>query len=241
MVIREHRAIHRNSKTTVQLGTMAISIDWWIAELRRHRATGIDQYERKLRSFGSNQGKLFEFIAEARAALLFLNNGIGVTMQDAPDLCLDFNGETIYAEVKHQHEKETDRRDESRMDAAAPYEWVQVGNVFDDEQQHGWQGMCTTAIKKVSQYVEDFPNILVFVNHSNSIDLHLRSAVNEFDDAVRKTGYASPLRKLGGLMMIRVNQSVGYNPNNVDFCYTLHALKPINPYFVDLMNQGQIA
>jgi hypothetical protein len=220
---------------------MVISIDWWIAELKRLGAKDVDQYERKLRSFRSNERKIFEFIAEARAAKLFLTNGVGVTMQDRPDLRLDFNGEIIYAEVKHQHEKEIDRRDEARMAAAGPYEFVQIGNVFDDEQQHGWQGMCATAIKKESQYVEGFPNILVFVNHSNSIDLHLRSAVNEFNDAVQKGGAGSPLRKLGGMMMIGINQSVGYNPNNVEFGYTSYALKTINPYFVELMNQGQIA
>jgi hypothetical protein len=220
---------------------MAISIDWWASELRRHGAEGIDQYERKLRSFSSNQRKLLEFIAEARAALLFLKNGIGVTMQDAPDLCLNFNGETIYAEVKHQHEKETDRRDEVPMATARPYEFVQIGNVFDDEQQPGWQGMCATAIKKESQYVEGSPNILVFVSHSNSLDLLLPSAMKEFDDAVRKAGVASPLRKLGGMVMIGFNQGVGYNPNNVEFCYADDAFKPINPNFAQLMNQGQIA
>ena len=78
-----------------------VSIDWWIGELRRHGASDVDQYEAKLRSFRDNEQKVFEFIAEARAALLFLRNGIKVVMQDRPDLRLSFNGETIYAEVKH--------------------------------------------------------------------------------------------------------------------------------------------
>jgi len=56
--------------------------------------------------------------------------------------------------------------------------------------------MCATAIKKDPQYAPGFPNILVFVNHSDSLDLHLRSAVNEFGGAVRNAGASSPLRKL---------------------------------------------
>ncbi len=67
---------------------MHISDDWWAAELRRLGANDADQYELKLRSFGQNEKKVLEFTAEARAARLFLTNGIGVTMQDRPDLKL---------------------------------------------------------------------------------------------------------------------------------------------------------
>jgi hypothetical protein len=217
-----------------------VSIDWWIGELRRHGASDVDQYEAKLRSFRDNEQKVFEFIAEARAALLFLRNGIKVVMQDRPDLRLSFNGETIYAEVKHYNEKETDRNDAKAM-AATPFEFIQVGNVVDDEGLHGWQQMCATAIKKAPQDAPGFPNILVFVNHSDALDLHLRSAVNEFDDAVRKAGASSPLRKLSGMMMLKNYQSVGWNATNVEFCYTSYALHAVDPKFVHLMTQGQLA
>ncbi len=220
---------------------MAILIDWWIAELRKLGAKNLDPYERKLRSFDQNEQKVFEFIAEARAALLFLRNGISVTMRDKPDLRLELGNEIIYAEVKHQNEKETDRRDAAAMAVAGPYEFVQVGNVFDDEQQHGWQGMCATAVKKQPQYIEGAQNILVFVNHSNSIDRHLRSAVNEFDDAVRKAGAASPLRNLGGMMMFAASYGPGSGWSNVEFIRTAYALQPINHRFAMMMCEGQLA
>jgi len=50
---------------------------------------------------------------------------------------LEREGETLYAEVKHMNEKETDRRDEEAMAAAGPFEFVQVGNIIDDEKSHG--------------------------------------------------------------------------------------------------------
>src|ERR1700720_1394019 len=162
-------------------------------------------------------------------------------MQDRPDLRLEFEGDTIYAEVKHQNEKETDRQDEAAMAAAGPFEFVQVGNVFEDEKQHGWQGMCATAIKKEPQYVDGARNILVFVNYSNSIDFHLRSAVNEFDDAVRKAGAASLLRKLGGMVMFAASYGPRNRWRNVEFCYTSYALNPINPRLAQMMREGQIA
>lgn len=220
---------------------MAISIDRWVAELRKLGAKNVDPYERKLRSFDQNQQKVFELIAEARAAILFLKNGISVSMQDKPDLRLELDNEIIYAEVKHLNEKETDRRDEAAIVAAGLHEFVQVGNVFDDEQQHGWQGMCATAIKKQPQYVEGAQNILVFVNHSNSIDLHLRSAVNEFDDAVRKAGAASPLRKLGGMMMFAASYGPRNGWSNVEFIRTTYALQPISHRFATMMCEGQLA
>jgi hypothetical protein len=70
-----------------------LSIDWWIAELRKLGANNVDSYEQKLRSFGQNEQTVVEFIAEARAALLFLRNGISVTMQDRPDLRLELDSE----------------------------------------------------------------------------------------------------------------------------------------------------
>jgi hypothetical protein len=127
------------------------------------------------------------------------------------------------------------------MDAAGPFEFVRVGNVFDDENQHGWQGMCATAIKKESQYIEGAQNILVFVNHSNSIDLHLLSAVNEFDDAVRKAGAASPLRKLGGMMLFASSYGPGNGWSNVEFIHTRYALQPISYGFANMMREGQLA
>jgi hypothetical protein len=77
----------------------------------------------------------------------------------------------------------------------------------------------------------------VFANHSDALDLHLRSAVNEFYEADRKAG-ASPLRKLSGMMMIKNYQSVGWNATNVEFCYAFYSLHAIDPQFVHLMSKA---
>ena len=101
--------------------------------------------------------------------------------------------------------------------------------------------MCATAIKKQPQYVGGAQNSLVFVNHSNSIDLHLRSAVNEFDDAVGKAGAASPLRKLGGMMMFAASYGPTNGWSNVEFIRTTYALQPISHRFAMMMWAGQLA
>jgi hypothetical protein len=50
-----------------------------------------------------------------------------------------------------------------------------------------------------------------------------RSAVNELNDAFQKAGAASPLRKLGGMIMFAAT----YGWSNVEFIRTTHALQPI--------------
>jgi len=62
--------------------SMAISIEQWVSALRSHGAKEVDQYKRKLRSFGAHEQKIFEMLSEARAALLFLRTGWQVTMRD---------------------------------------------------------------------------------------------------------------------------------------------------------------
>lgn len=219
---------------------MAISIDPIIAQLRAHGAKDVDQYERKLRSLGRNEQKVFEMLSEARAALMFLKAGLKVTMRDKPDLCLELNGQPLYAEVKHFNWKATDTRDEEAM-KGAPFEFVRVGNVVDDEGKHQYEQMCSTAMKKLTQYMPGFCNVLVFVNHSPSVDFMLRSAVNEFDDEVRRQGANSDLRKLSGMMMLATVASVGLDATNIELLPTRHAYKPLSYAFGAAMGQVQFA
>ena len=194
----------------------------------------------KLGSQRNNDQKVFQLLAEARAALLFLRKGWQVTMRDRPDLKLELEGQTIYADVKHQNEKETDRRDERAM-AAKPLQFMPVGNVIDDEGQHGWQGMCNTAIKKEPQYLEGEQNVLVFVSYSDSLDLLLQSAVNEFDDEVWRVGARSPLRKLGGMMMLTTSFGPRSGMSNVIFCPTSYPIKRISHSLATVLEHGQFA
>lgn len=219
---------------------MVSSIDPVISQLRAHGAKDVDQYERKLQSFRPNEQKVFEMLSEARAAFMFLKAGLKVTMRDKPDLYLELNGQPLYAEVKHFNWKATDTRDEEVM-KAAPFEFVRVGNVVDDEGKHQYEQMCSIAIKKVTQYIADFPNVLVFVNHSPSVDFMLQSAVNEFDDEVRKRGANLDLRKLSGMMMLATVASVGLDATNIDLLPTRHAYKPLSNAFAAAMGQVRFA
>lgn len=93
-------------------------IDDYISLLRTKGATGVDEYEQKLRGNARNQNKLDDLFFEGRAALMFLHHRWRVELRESPDLGLRLNGELLYAEVKHFYEKEQDRLDEQARLAA---------------------------------------------------------------------------------------------------------------------------
>ena len=92
--------------------------DWIYSKLKIKGATGIEQYERRLKENAGNEEVLNDLLFEARAALMFLHYDWFLLYQEIPDLELSLNGELLYAEVKHFREKEQDRLNTQAMLAA---------------------------------------------------------------------------------------------------------------------------
>ena len=192
-----------------------------IAQLQQAGANGVDEYAARLRSYGVDSPKVAEFISEGRVALMFLRNGWSVTLQDRPDLLLEFAGEKLYAEVKHFRMKAADRRDEAVMKATEDGGlFVRVGCVVGDEGRQAWEQMYDTAVKKAPQYIDGAANILIFDSHSNSLDLMLQSAVNEFDESIDRQGADPARRRLSGMMMLSPNLCISTGGTNVEFIPT---------------------
>ena len=61
---------------------------------------------------------------------------------------------------------------------------------------------------------------------------------DEFDDAVRKAGAATPHRKLGGMMMVAASYGPRDRWSSVEFIRTTYALQPINYRFAMMMSEG---
>lgn len=95
---------------------------------------GLAAYARKLRLNAGSPARLYDLLAEGRAALTFLRNGWRVEMRDSPDLMLERDGDVVYAEVKHFYRKLQDELDEQAMDAATDDDLlVPVGATVDLE------------------------------------------------------------------------------------------------------------
>lgn len=203
-------------------------INQYIAQLKTEGATGLEQYKQRIKNNTKNPAVLGDLLFEGRAALMFLRNGFRVAMRERPDLQIELDGEVVYVEVKHFHEKEQDRADEKAMREAIDL-LVPNGNLTESEGAPAWKQIATVAIRKASQYMSDGLNILVIESSSESLQLMLPSAVHEYDDEVLNSNDPC-LRRLNAMMLINTH-SIGFRPSgpwNIEFCQTAHAATPLS-------------
>jgi hypothetical protein len=216
-------------------------IDDCISNLRIKGATGIEQYEQRLKENAGNQEVLNDLLFEGRAALMFLRYEWRVVLRESPDLELSLNGELLYAEVKHFREKKQDVLDEQAM-LDATDELVPIGDLRETEKSQPWEQISEVAVKKAKddQYIEGAPNILVVESGSGSLDLTADSAVHAYDDEASKSGDLR-LRRLNGIMLINT-RSTAFRPSpwNVQFCTTSHAAVPLSGTLVQALDSFRL-
>ncbi|MDQ6705675.1 MAG: hypothetical protein M3Z85_06895 [Acidobacteriota bacterium] len=87
-------------------------IGYYADRLRTAGAHNVAEYEARLRQNAKNVPNLNNYLSEAVAALMLLDYGADVTMQDRPDLAAVLKGERFYAEVKHFNRKMQDNLNE---------------------------------------------------------------------------------------------------------------------------------
>ena len=167
--------------------------------LKKAHVHGIPEYIEKLHA-NSNNKNFADFYLEGIAAIMFSQAGFDVTLREAPDLALKFTNEQFYAEVKHFREKKQDRRDDAKMsepsDLLVPY-----GDTVPLEGKPAWEQVYDVAKKKINQYVEHAPNILVIESSSACIeDTEIPTAINMIDEDVR-SGKSPGLTKLNGILL----------------------------------------
>lgn len=203
-----------------------------IAQLRAEGATGLKQYEQKLRSNAKNPVVVSNMLFEGRAALMFLQNGFKVAMREevpgeaGPDLRIELNKEVVYVEVTHFLEKEQDRLDDKRISETTD-RLVEYGDTVELEGAPAWDQLANVAKRKVGQYVGGFPNILVVESSSPSLELVLGTAVHHYDAHALKSDDLR-LRRLSGIMLIQTKWITVGEQSNVDFCPTAHAATPLS-------------
>jgi hypothetical protein len=174
--------------------------------LEKAHVEGISEYIKNL--LANSKSEHFEdFLLEGRAALMFSQAGCKVAIRESPDLALKFNNEQFYAEVKHFREKNQDKSDAVRMsglddeDELEPY-----GETFSLEGKHACEQVHEVAIKKLNQYEEHAPNILVIESSSTCIeDTEIHSVIDMINEDVR-SGKRTGLAKLNGILLITVDE-----------------------------------
>jgi hypothetical protein len=148
--------------------------------LEKAHVKGVPEYIEKLRA-NANSANFEDFHLEGEAAIMFSKAGLGVTMRDSPDLAVRFNNEQFYAEVKHFRLKKQDQ--------------------YGDTVPPAWKQFYDVAKKKIKQYKEHAPYILVIENKNDRIeDLDIPKAIDMINQDVRSdkcTGFA----KLNGILL----------------------------------------
>jgi hypothetical protein len=172
--------------------------------LEEAHVQGIQDYIKRLQNNLSNCGVFQDLLLEGRAALMFRQADCGVTIQESPDLALKFHNELFYAEVKHFREKEQDKIDEVKLSEPGD-ELVSYGDTFLSEDSHAWEQVYDVAKKKIKQYCENAPNILVIESSSDCIeDTEIPSAIDMINKDVH-SGKFPGFAKLNGILLITVD------------------------------------
>ena len=175
--------------------------------LEKAHVKGVPEYIKNLQAISDS---LEDFRLEGKAALMFARAGCSITIRkraEPPDLALKFNNEQFYAEVKHFREKEQDKIDDAKMsepgDLLVPY-----GDTVPLEGKHSWEEVYDVAKKKITQYKEYAPTILVIESSSDCIDdLIVKDSINMINEDVR-SGKCPGFAKLNAILLITVD---GYN------------------------------
>jgi hypothetical protein len=195
-------------------------IAYYLNRLRAGGAQNVDEYETRLRSNVANPANLNNFLSEAVAALMLLDYGAQVTMQDRPDLAAVLRGERFYAEVKHFNRKAQDDVNDEALRNAPESEFVLLEDTARSEGKTPYRQIADVAIRKADQYREGEINILIIDSDSETLHLLARSGAQEFSDDKQREPPDSPLHRLNGIMLMTSLIGVRGRHWNVDFAIT---------------------
>ena len=191
----------------------------YVKRLREAGAHNVGEYETRLRQNAGNLPNLNNYLSEAVAALLLLDYGAEVTMQDRPDLAAVVKGERFYAEVKHFNRKPQDDLNDEAVRNAPEFEFVRLEGTTRSEGKSTYRQIADVAIKKADQYREGEINILI-IDSDSETHLMARSGAQEFSDDKHCEPRDSPLHRLNGIMLITSLVGVRGGHWNVDFAVT---------------------
>lgn len=204
--------------------------------LEKANVKGIPEYIKKLQANSNNNDNFKDVRLEGRAAIMFKAAGFHVTLRESPDLALKFNNEEFYAEVKHFRKKEQDRCDDAKMSEPGD-ELVPYGDTFPLEGKHPWEEVYDVTKKKITQYKEHAPNILVIESSSGCIDdIIMGDAIDMINEAVRSEKCLG-LAQLNGILLISLDWYNISQGRRVFFYPASNPIVPLSQELFDLLDK----
>jgi hypothetical protein len=202
------------------------------ADLERRGVQGIPEYKQKLMD-NSASANFEDFLLEGKAALMFREVDFRVTLREAPDLALEFNGEQLYVEVKHFRLKKQDLIDDAKMSEPGD-ELVPYGDTVPLEGKPAWEQVYNVAKSKIRQYKQNAPNILVIESSSpNCIDdVIILTAIEMVNEAVR-SDKCPGFGRLNGILIASLKS---YNISHKRNAFFYPTDKPDVPLTTEVVN-----
>jgi len=206
-----------------------------IKTLEKAGVQGIPEYNQRLMD-NSESTNFKDYLLEGRAALMFRKAGFGVTLREAPDLALEFNGEQLYAEVKHFRLKPQDLIDNAKMSEAGDI-LVPYGDTVSLEGKPAWEQVFDVAKSKKRQYKENASNILVIESDSDCVDdVIIPTAVDMVDEAIC-SGECPGLGRLNGILFVSPDSYNISQKRNAFFYPATKPDAPLTPEILDLLSK----
>ena len=222
---------------------MSEPIAGWEAELHSASVTGVADFIKKVQCNARESQNVEDFLCEARAALMFRENGFLVRMQDKPDLELKYSRMRLFAEVKHFRLKNQDIIDETRLMNAGRQALedslstlVPFGDTRTTEGKCAWQQLVDVARRKTSQYRDNSPNILVIFSSSPHCigDAEADTAAHAIDEDIA-TEQTPGLAKLNGLLLV-TERSRKWPSTQVYFAPVHHSAVSLSKEITDVLS-----
>lgn len=188
-------------------------------------AEAMATYRDKLSANTRNKAIYHDLIYEGIVALTFLRASFGVKMRECPDLELTLDSSLLFAEVKHFRWKEQDEIDERMLgEAVKTGQLVTYGDTVPTEGIAPWEQILAVATRKVPQYRDGSPNMLVIASSSShAIDDAIMPTAIAMINEISRTPSGAGLRKLNGLLLLSNNFSL-INRRSVWFFETDNAV-----------------
>ena len=178
------------------------------AVLESDHIDAVNAYRFRLEASQSDNERFNDLLFEGWAAHMLQAYGFKVTFRESPDLAIRHHEIQFFAEVKHFRTKEQDRIDQAKMEMTCG-RLVPIGDTSATEGVQAWEQVVAVCRRKVPQYVEDSPNILILGSSSSHCidDAIMLTAIQVLDEYIQR-GNDNGLLKLNGLMLLSFDFSV---------------------------------
>lgn len=204
-----------------------VDIDRICSVLADGGVTGVEQFRLKLVNNHGCEPVVMSLLFEAKTALMFARARCGVEMRESPDLDVTLGAHRLFAEVKYFRRKSQDDIDDERLRGATSL-LLPYGDTRPTEGEDAWDQVADVACRKVCQYQQGVPNVLVINSSSpNCIDeVIIPTAVAKIDEICRMEPDHG-LQRLNGIVLVSEEVNVSRGVRNVYFFETMSPAIPL--------------